>query len=659
MGNGKRIETRRVLWASSITALLSFGCQGISDSVSSPGSPPEIGQGGAVGAAGGRSVLDLRPVVKAEQTPPPVTGGTLLALSDARRVLASDPDRDRVWLIDYVQREFGAPIQLERGALPSRAVEDNAGHAHVILRGSGDVLTVDLSTATVTERRHVCVAPRGITVAPSGDKLLVACSEGRLVELPFSGAAQTESAIPRDARDVIVQNGRVLVSRFRASELIELDPARTVANTMHLPSVTGFLNSAIPLPSDISAAAANFDPAVAWRTVVGPNGNSVVMVHQRATTSDIVLPSHTGVDDTSSAGKPGVPGGGGSAYGGDGTGCGGIVQSAVTVLENGMMTTSPQIAGVVLPVDVAVSNDGFIAVASAGSSDLGAASSSNGLVVLSALDIRREEKGDCVVPTVSNQFPQPIVAVAFEPTSNGHLLALSRQPFALFVVDGFREGGIGVQQPILPPSATSEDTGHEIFHRDSGGGLACASCHPEGTDDGRTWNFAPIGARRTQPIDVGLESTAPFHWDGDLPSIDGLMNEVFVRRMGGASESPERTAAIQDWVFSLTPRAPIRTADDPAVQRGYALFKSSEVGCSTCHSGPKFTNNANFDVGTGGLFQVPSLLGVGQRAPLMHTGCAASLRERFDSNCGGGAHGNTSQLDEGQLSDLIAYLESI
>jgi cytochrome c peroxidase len=83
------------------------------------------------------------------------------------------------------------------------------------------------------------------------------------------------------------------------------------------------------------------------------------------------------------------------------------------------------------------------------------------------------------------------------------------------------------------------------------------------------------------------------------------------------------------------------------------------VGCMNCHNGAKLTDNFTVDVGTGGKFQVPSLLGVGQRVPLMHDGCAQTLRARFDAPCGGTAHGNTSQLREDQLSDLIAYLESI
>jgi hypothetical protein len=69
------------------------------------------------------------------------------------------------------------------------------------------------------------------------------------------------------------------------------------------------------------------------------------------------------------------------------------------------------------------------------------------------------------------------------------------------------------------------------------------------------------------------------------------------------------------------------------------------------------TNNASMDVGTGGPFQVPSLLGVGWRAPFLHDGRAATLRDRFGPSGGGNRHGVTSRLTPSQIDDLIAYLE--
>jgi hypothetical protein len=211
------------------------------------------------------------------------------------------------------------------------------------------------------------------------------------------------------------------------------------------------------------------------------------------------------------------------------------------------------------------------------------------------------------------------------------------------------------------PGESRVDTGHELFHRDSGGGIACASCHPEGSEDGHTWRFADVGARRTQPLNIGLEGTAPFHWAGDLPSVGSLMTEVFVQRMGGVRQSDARLDTLNDWLFSIKAPPAIRDIGDEAALRGQELFDSTEVGCASCHSGAKLTNNETVAIDSlvPTKTQVPSLVGIAYRAPFMHTGCAATLLDRFDPACGGNAHGNTAQLSEAQKADLVAYLESL
>jgi mono/diheme cytochrome c family protein len=140
------------------------------------------------------------------------------------------------------------------------------------------------------------------------------------------------------------------------------------------------------------------------------------------------------------------------------------------------------------------------------------------------------------------------------------------------------------------------------------------------------------------------------------------MDEVFVKRMGGAHPSPQNLHALEGWVFALKPLPPSRATDDPKAMRGQELFNSREVGCAACHAGAKLTNNLSYDVGTGAdvPLQVPSLIGVGSRTPLIHTGCAKTLYDRFDPSCGGGdAHGHTSQLSEADIDALVAYMQSL
>ena len=128
------------------------------------------------------------------------------------------------------------------------------------------------------------------------------------------------------------------------------------------------------------------------------------------------------------------------------------------------------------------------------------------------------------------------------------------------------------------------------------------------------------------------------------------MEDVFVGRMGGVHQGKERLGALTDWLLALRPPAPMTAADDDAAVRGKTLFQSEATGCTGCHTGAKYTNNKTVDVGTGGKLQVPSLVGVGYRAPLMHTGCAATLADRFNPNCGGKQHGHTDQLSTAEVS---------
>jgi len=56
---------------------------------------------------------------------------------------------------------------------------------------------------------------------------------------------------------------------------------------------------------------------------------------------------------------------------------------------------------------------------------------------------------------------------------------------------------------------------------------------------------------------------------------------------------------------------------------------------------------------------VPSLVGVGWRAPYIHDGCAKTLFERFIPDCGGAAHGDTHDLRQDQIADLVTFLETL
>ena len=237
------------------------------------------------------------------------------------------------------------------------------------------------------------------------------------------------------------------------------------------------------------------------------------------------------------------------------------------------------------------------------------------------------------------------VAVAY---GKRGLMVLLRDPVALRFADGTRiDIGRGISH-----------AGHSAYHKSTPFFIACASCHPEGTEDSRLWSFSGLPPLRTPSSRGGLMATAPFHWTGDMANFAMLAREVLGTRMGGNLSA---TNELGQWVDTLPAiRLPSVVKDEDAVSRGKRLFEDETVGCAKCHNGPLFTNNKTEDVGTGGAFQVPQLTGLASRAPFMHSGCAATLRGRFDAKCGGGdKHGTTSQLTDGQLDDLVAFLETL
>jgi mono/diheme cytochrome c family protein len=260
-------------------------------------------------------------------------------------------------------------------------------------------------------------------------------------------------------------------------------------------------------------------------------------------------------------------------------------------------------------------------------------------------------------PACSVDLPGAVEPVSVAFAGPNRIVVQTREPAQLWVVSELS----GATSMISLSQESRADTGHAVFHSNSGGGLACASCHPEGHEDGRVWNFQCEGRRRTQDLGGGIGGTEPFHWGGDLGDFPILVNEVFVGRMSGPTLDREQTAATLRWINSVPAKPGLRSAADPQVLRGKALFDSPSVACFSCHGGGALTNNMTVDVGTSAKFQVPTLRGVGWRAPYMHDGCAPTLAARFGNKfCDGGdAHGKTSQLTPAQLDDLVAFLESL
>jgi cytochrome c553 len=582
------------------------------------------------------------PTTSAADAPPPISGGTLLVTRDGSRAIASDPDRDLVYIVDLRQSQpHPQTIVLSKGDEPGRLVEDGAGRVHVALRGGGALLTIDVVTGAVLARRSACPAPRGVDWDSTSDNVWLACATGELVAFPASGGnAVVRWVVERDLRDVDVSNGAIAVTSFRAAQVLRLSGSN-VARRDQLPS-----------PSSSMA------PHVVWRSVVAPSG-AFVAVHQAETM--VAVPPQTGGygDGAGCNGKEGPPPDHAPIMGDASTiastcpgdadaGClaqsNPVVRGVLTVMRpDGTILLNRNIPAAV-PVDVAVSRDGkAYAVAAAGNAF------TQGLGTVLTFDAQcgniretpRKIGTTSIAPT----------AVAFD--AQNDVILQTREPAALWL---FAANGGAPTSIALSPTSRA-DTGVDIFHTQAGALMACASCHPEGGDDGHVW-MLDSQPRRTPSLRGTIAGTAPYHWPGDETTLDELVFDVYTQRMSGAFLGSVQLAALEGWVQTIPAPPSPSWLDASSVQRGAALFASSTAGCSTCHSGAKLTNNTTVDVGTGGAFQVPPLVGVGWRTPLMHDGCATTMLDRF-GKCSTSTHGSTASLSSGDIVDLATYLQSL
>lgn len=564
-----------------------------------------------------------------EAMPRAISGGTLLITRDGTTAVASDPDRDRVWIVDLAARSV-REVALEPGDEPGRAVEDADGRAHVVLRRGGAVVTLDVAEATVLDRRAVCAAPRGIAFDEAAGALHVACAGGELSTLPAAGGPPgRELRLDGDLRDVVVAADGLRVSRFRAAEVLALGPGGDSAGR----SAPGVFQRSVTNGPVVDLV--DFSANVAWRTAALPDGG-LVMVHQRGQDAPVPLDTEGGYADIPSPDED--------------DGCGaGIVHSAVTFFDadgNAEPGARRLVPEATLPVDIAVSPGGdALAVVAAGSGTV---------TELWTDEYRHEVSASACTGAVRSRRRVAGTPVAAAYAKDGVLAVQMANPPALVLLSP--DGG---EETIALPGARLESTGASLFHAAAQGvrGIACASCHPEAGDDGRVWRFSTPGARRTQSLRGGVLATAPFHWSGDLADMQQLTDEVLVRRMGADPPAESDVTLLAAWL-DAQPRLPASAPADPAaVERGRALFEGAATGCAGCHAGPQRTDDRSWDVGTGGTLQTPRLVDLAARGPWMHDGCARTLRERFDPACGGAEHGHTSQLSEGQIDDLVAYLE--
>jgi len=551
---------------------------------------------------------DAEPIVSV-----PVYGGTLESAPAIGGVIAADPEGNR--LLRVIGDDV-AEMDLGYNARPFRVHVEDAT-AWVTLRGTGELAEVAIDSGRLHWRTRVCLEPRGVARSQAGP-LLVACAGGELVEVDDDGNLGRLAVLEPDLRDVVAAEDHLLVSRFATAEVLEVDP------------------------ESLSIVARYFgSDSVAWR--MRPYGGGALVLLQETTPEPIAIDEP---DAETEAEEPT------SAYGAASSGCQDTIVSTVLIavwMTNAPFPTRTVLNGVTVGTDFAMIGDDDVTIANAGAGD--------GEPDVLTFDLSEsEDNGGCLDADVDHVLSSDGRASAVAVDSDGTIIMQSAAPLSLT-----RAEPQGFVLKVAPDASTDAVA---LFHADPGVGVSCASCHPEGLDDGHVWVFFTphtVGSRierRTMPLAGGILSRLPYHWDAVHEDPHALMADTFEARMGGSAD-PETTDALFDWLDGLRHVRSHPKMEEAAIEEGREAF--AVAGCDGCHTGSVFTSNRIESIGRPGeAVKVPSLLGVGARNDLLHDGCDADLDARFDGVCDGLAtHGDVTDLTPDEIDALKAFLRTL
>lgn len=189
------------------------------------------------------------------------------------------------------------------------------------------------------------------------------------------------------------------------------------------------------------------------------------------------------------------------------------------------------------------------------------------------------------------------------------------------------------------------------------GAMACASCHPDNRADGLSWR---IEKKELQtPVLAGrVVGTHPYKWDGGDKDLNTSLT-MTMKRLGGFGLDKTQTANLAAYVEMLpAPRTPTRSATQVAA--GKKVFDSAEAGCRSCHDGAQYTDQDKHKFsGTLAESDTPSLVGLSASAPYFHDGSAATLEALLRDRGAVHGMGDSSKLTDKQVTDLIAFLETL
>jgi len=265
---------------------------------------------------------------------------------------------------------------------------------------------------------------------------------------------------------------------------------------------------------------------------------------------------------------------------------------------------------------------------------------------------------------------------------------------------------ISVNSETLPDNVLD---GKRIFYNAADlrmsrdGYISCASCHNDGGQDGRVFDFTDRGEGFRNTADLNGKAgmgQGRVHWTGNFNEIQDFCNDIKGPFSGtgfgtgcnaplgaanaGAVSGLDNLAAFVASLNKVGP-SPFRNQDGTMTAdavAGQQLFQ--QLQCNTCHvPATSFTDSVvgsdvRNDVGTAkptsgcrlgkdsvlrecpvAKFDTPTLIGVWNTAPYLHDGSAPTLLDVLTTQNTRQLHGATAGLSATQLDQLVAYMQQL
>lgn len=530
---------------------------------------------------------------------PGATSSSLAVLSRDGRLLVAVPDLGALAIVDTTSHSRVGQVLVGREPA-SVAISPNGLFAYVANRGSNSITVVDLQGVRALGEVPVGRQPTAVLTSPDGKRIYVANWASQDVTVLDASSFETLATLPLpgDPYTLALSSGGewLYVGQLRAGLISRISTdALAVQDSLSLGRGAYLLTAIVP----------------------AADGRQAYVLHSQA----------------AARGRATVPG---------------AVEPRFSIVDlQAFELLEPS-----LPLAAGEHRPDFPLAGAFGPGEQVLWIAASGTNELLALDLARHQ----VVARVETGYNPR--AVVLGPDGRFLYVVNALDPNVTVVDGAERQVVLTIPTGVLPLTPEVLEGKRRYYSAPlsgTGAEVSCATCHLTGEGDGRVWRFGRTALNT--PVLWSVKDTSPWGWRQSWLEVgqaaahaQGLPSDPGLATAGAqAAADPTLISFLQ--TLNGPPDSAGRKGGLSLVQeRGRAIFQSA--GCTTCHSGVAYSDGQRHDVGTGGAFDTPILLGLANSAPYLHDGRAATLQEAI------GAHAAAS-WSEGQRSDLVAFLQGL